>query len=242
MENIKKIVLALLVVALIAVAAVAGTFAYLTDTDSADNVMTLGKVKIKLVENYTQDSKLLPGVDVNKDVQIKNTGDTDAWVWYTYAIPAALDNDDASKNVLHVNHAGRNWLGYQDNQKYWADGQTEATPVYECWMVDKYVTKNVNIDGVIYNVYAVLYNGPLAAGDTTTIGLTKVYLDTKVDYNETDGYIIVKDGVVTPTGLNADEVKIIVTAYAIQADGFTNVIDAYAAYAGQWGLTVPTNP
>lgn len=242
MKNIKKVVLVLLVVALIAVAAVAGTFAYLTDTDSADNVMTLGKVKIELIEEYTANSKLLPGVDVNKDVQIKNTGDNDAWVWFTYAIPAALDDEDAANSVLHVNFPGKNWFGYQNDRKYWDDGQTAPTPEDQCWHVAEYVTNGVEIDGVIYNVYASLYHGTLAAGETTTIGLTKVYLDTKVDYNETDGYIIVKDGVVTPTGLNADEVKIIVTAYAIQADGFTNVIDAYAAYAGQWGLTVPTNP
>ena len=41
---------------------------------------------------------------------------------------------------------------------------------------------------------------------------------------------------------DANPVKIIVNAYAIQADGFENVTEAYAAYADQWGLSVSTNP
>lgn len=242
----KYILIAVSAILLVSISVV-GTLAFLTDKESVTNVFTVGKVDIKIIEDFKEsEAKLVPGNNINKDVQIENVGDNAAYVWYTYAIPAALDNADASLNILHINHAGRNWLGYQNETKYWEDGQTTATPENKCWMVDKYVTYNVDVnnDGVLYNVYSVLYNGVLAVGETTTVGLTNVYFDTNVDY--VDGsYAIVENGVVTPINYdfsNPDAVKLIITAYAIQADGFENVVDAYAAYAGQWGLTVPTNP
>jgi predicted ribosomally synthesized peptide with SipW-like signal peptide len=239
----KKYILIAVSAVLLVALSVGTTVAFLTDRDETVNVFTVGSVEIELVEDYVQNSKLVPGKDINKDIQIENKGDNAAWVWYTYAIPAALDNDSAANNVVHINHAGRNWLGYQENQNYWENGQTEPTDPSDCWIVDAYVTKNVSIDGILYNVYTVLYNGILQAGEITTVGLTNVYLDSKVDYNINDGkYYLVENGVVTPINHDLAEVKIIVNAYAIQADGFTSVQEAYAAYAGQWGLTVPTNP
>ena len=149
---------------------------------------------------------------------------------YTYAIPAVLDSDDASKNIIHINHAGRNWLGYQNNEKYWAEGQTAATPEDQCWIVDYEVKKNVDIDGILYNVYTVLYNGTLDAGEETTIGMTKVYCDTKVDYDNENGvYTLYGEDI----GFDLNNVKIIVTAYGIQAATFETVQDAYAAYNAQ---------
>ena len=241
----KKYILIAVAALLLVSISVVGTVAFLTDKEESVNVFTVGKVNIEIVEDFVQDSKLVPGVNINKDVQIENLGDNDAWVWFTYAIPAELDDIDASLNILHTNFAGKNWLGYQDNQNYWEDGQTTATPEDQCWRVAEYVTYGVEIDGILYNVYASLYNGILAAGETTTVGLTNVYFDNKVDYDEDrDCYVLVENGVVTDINydFDANPVKIIVNAYAIQADGFTTVTEAYAAYAGQWGLTVPTNP
>lgn len=242
----KKLMSTLLVVAITAGIAIGGTVAYLTDRDSKANVFTVGNVSVRLDETFVEENaNLVPGKDIKKEVKVTNTGANDAWVWYTYAIPKALDTaNDASKNVLHVNHAGANWLGYQNNSSYWADGQTVATPENQCWIVDYNPAGNgapvgsyTDDKGVVYNVYAVLYNGKLASGDTTTVGMTKVYMDTKVDIDVDGKWYFVENG--TATALDWDSTKtgpvIYVTAYAIQTDGFNTVQDAYAAYQTQWG-------
>ena len=231
----KKKILAISLVVCLAVIAIAGaTLAYFTDTDDATNVFTSEKVDITLNEVFDEENaQLIPGVDIQKDVTISLSEDSvESYVWYTYAIPAVLDdaNDQAINNIIHVNHAGRNWLGYQNNQKYWAEGQTSATPEDQCWIIDNVVIEQKEIDGVLYNVYAVLYNGTLDAGEETTIGMTKVYCDTKVDFdNETGKYTINGQDI----GFDLNNVKIIVTAYGIQAATFDTVQEAYAAYNAQ---------
>ena len=67
-----------------------GSLAYLTDRDADVNVFTMGNVDIELVEDFTQGSELIPGVKINKDAHIENTGKNDAWVWMTVAIPENL--------------------------------------------------------------------------------------------------------------------------------------------------------
>ncbi len=242
----KKIISLLLVIALTAALSIAGTLAYLTDKDSEVNVFTVGEVDIEVQEQFAQNSVLTPGVDVNKDVQIKNIGENEAWVWYTYAIPTALDTpEDASGNVLHVNHAGATWLDYRNNQSYWADDQTEAIPEDQCWIVDYNPAGDgnpvgtVTVDGIDYNVYAVLYNGTLVKEEVTTVGMTKVYLDTKVDVIDGKWYLV-KDGVATEIAWDSAKApQIIVEAFAIQADGFETVQEAYEAYQEQWEATAP---
>lgn len=236
----KKKIIVLAIVACLALTAIAGaSLAYFTDTEEAENVFTSGKVDITLNEVFDEETaQLIPGVDIEKDVTITLSEDSvESYVWYTYAIPSALDNDDASKNIVHVNHAGRNWLAYRENSKYWAEGQTEATPEDQCWIVDYEVKKNVVIDQVEYNVYTALYNGTLGAGEETTVGMTKVYCDTKVDYdNATGKYTLYGEDI----GFDLNNVKIIVTAYAIQAATFEDVEAAYAAYNAQME-SIPEN-
>lgn len=236
----KKKIIVLAIVACLALTAIAGaSLAYFTDTEEAENVFTSGKVDITLNEVFDEETaQLIPGVDIEKDVTITLSEDSvESYVWYTYAIPSALDNDDASKNIVHVNHAGRNWLAYRENSKYWAEGQTEATPEDQCWIVDYEVKKNVVIDQVEYNVYTALYNGTLEAGEETTVGMTKVYCDTKVDYdNATGKYTLYGEDI----GFDLNNVKIIVTAYAIQAATFEDVEAAYAAYNAQME-SIPEN-
>lgn len=237
----KKIVVIALVVSLAVMAIAGASLAYFTDTDDATNVFTSGKVDITLNEEFDEETaQLIPGVDIQKDVTISLSEDSvESYVWYTYAIPAVVDNadGDASLNIIHVNHAGRNWLGYQDDEKYWAEGQNTATPAENCWIIDNKVIDTIEVDGVTYNVYVVLYNGTLTAGEETTVGMTKVYCDTKVDFdNETGKYTVNGQDI----GFDLNNVKIIVTAYGIQAATFDSVQDAYAAYTAQMA-EIPEN-
>ena len=83
----KKIVSLCLVVCLLATAVIGGTLAYFTDTDEADNVMTIGSVNIEQIEqqrNYDADGKAVGLVDFVPGKQLipivgSAQGEKDAW-------------------------------------------------------------------------------------------------------------------------------------------------------------------
>lgn len=239
----KRIITICLALAILASLAAGASLAFFTDTDNATNTFTTGKVDIKLYETFDPDNaKLLPGANVNKDVYIElEDGSEDAYVWYEWLIPSALDSTDNStglNNILHVNSAGSTWDMYREESKYWADDQKEALPLEKTWDHDPEEELNLGVgsqgfigketvDGVEYNVYLALYHGKLSTGEKTTIGMTNVYLDKKVD---TDGNSFTVNGK-SVWDVNT-QIKIIVRAYGIQAKGFDNVYDAYKAYNG----------
>lgn len=244
----KKNFFTLLVVVLLAVVAIGGMLAYLTDRDSEVNVFTSGDVKIDLVEDYAQGSKLVPGIDIKKEAYIENTGTNDAYVWMTIAVPSGLDTvGNASKNVLHWNTPGAFWEGYHDKQTYidsaiaagYLPAGSTGVAKDATWNVNSAVDvqKNVAINGENYNVYTLLYNKVLVPGEKTNLGLSKVYLDGHVDC--LDGkYYWIENGVATEIPYEGDlaDAKVYVSAYAIQAENFDNVKAAYDAYQGQWGV------
>lgn len=220
----KKTWAIVLSVVLVLALAITGTFAWLTDRDSDVNVFTWGNVDITLNEDFEQGATLVPGKDIEKDVTVTNTGKSDAWVWVKIAMPAVLDNDDASKNVIHFNYKAESVADGLWNWK--KDG---------AWNV----AKDVEIDGVKYNVYTVLYDTILAPGATTAhSAMTKVYLDKAVDIDPDGNLHKVKSGIATAVGwnINTDGLPMIyVSAYATQAEGFATAAAAYDAYQTQWG-------
>ena len=202
----KKIIAWLLVVVMTASICVAGTLAYLTDRDSEANVFTAGDVNIGLDEDFIDNSTLLPGVEVNKDVQIENNGPNEAYVWYTYAVPAALDA------YLEV--------AFAENSAWKAPIEVGEKSVGD----------------VAYKYYAVLHNAPIAAGVVTEQSMDAVTLFSGVDVAPNGDLYVVENGVTTPLNWNIDDDHIIyVDAYAIQADGFDSVVAAYNAFQAQWG-------
>ena len=249
----KKITAIFLCVALVAIAIVGASLAYFTDKDEATNTFTMGNVKIDLQETFDPDTAVLrPGSQttnkIEKKVWIENTGTEDAYVWYEWYIPSALDSTDGStgtNNVLHVNSNGNSWDKYRENSKFWKEGQTESLPLEQTWDHDPETElgltvgpegfiRTETIDDIQYNVYLVLYHGVLAEGEKTTVAMNGAYLDSKVD-NAVDA-----DGKVyyTINGKPIDydftqKINIIVKAYGIQAAGFADVYAAYTAYEAQ---------
>lgn len=247
----KKILSLCLVTALAATAIVGGTMAYFTDTDAETNVFVTGKVDIDLEENFTQESKLLPGKENAKEKEVwieLEDGSEDSYVWYTWKIPAVLDSTDGTtgtNNIVHVNSYGRTWDTYRDNDKYWIEGQTAALPLEQTWDHDPDVEMSTlggpqgfigteTIEGIKYNVYLVLYHGKLSndeGGQTkTTIAMSQVYMDAGVDTKTVEGNTVYVDK--NGNEINFDftkNINIIVNAYAIQAEGFADVYEAYAA-------------
>ena len=207
----KKMIAWLLVVVLTAGIAIGGTLAYLTDRDSEANVFTTGDVDITLEEEFEQGSELLPGKDIEKNVQIKNEGPNDAYVWYTYAVPQGLE-----QGLILEFTEGTNWSA----------GALIGTK---------------EVDGVTYNVYASKYSTAVAAGETTAVGLTKVTMNPAVDITPEGDAYLVDNGQTTPLNWNINNTEnpiIFVNAYAIQTQDFADVDAAYAAFATQWGNMV----
>ena len=249
----KKLTAVALVVCMLAIMLVGASLAYFTDKDEEVNTFTMGNVKIDLKETFDEENAVLrPGSQstnkIEKKVWIQNTGSENAYVWYEWYIPSALDSIDGStgtNNVLHVNSNGNSWDKYRENSNYWPQGQEKALPLERTWDHDPEVELNLNVGpegyirteevgGVKYNVYLVLYHGVLKPTEETTVAMNGAYLDSKVD-NAIDA-----NGTVyyTINGKKIDydftkNINIIVKAYGIQAAGFADVYAAYNAYQAQ---------
>jgi len=221
----KKILTLCLVVCLAATAIVGGTLAYFTDTDNETNVFTTGDVEIDLIETFDPDNaKLMPGIDINKDVFVKNEGTETAYVRVHLAFPSMLDSGSedepqyaAYNNLLHWNftkaavadgkwnfNANKDGANYPGNGGTWNEYQAE-------------------IEGILYNVYVATYETVLGSGETTPVeAITNVYLDVNTT-NEQMAEI---------TKVLGANPKVLVFAEGGQEAGFT---DAYTALDTQFG-------
>lgn len=203
----KKYLIAAVAIMLVAALAVGGTLAYMTDRDEATNTFTVGNVDITLNEVYTENSQLMPGVEINKDITISNTGINNAYVWYTFAIPTEL--------VPYL------IVKYEQNTAWTAPVQVAEG--------------KVDGNGIAYTVFVTMYTEEIAAGVETALGMTSVTLSPYIDIDPNGALHSVQAGVVTDINWNYETSPVIyVNAYGIQVEGFDNVQEAYDAYIGQW--------
>lgn len=260
----RKILLLALSLCMVAILAAGTTLAYLTDTEVETNVFTIGNVDITLTENF-ENNKLIPGIDVNKDVFVTNVGSEDAYVRVHIAIPTLLDSGDddnpmfaSYNNLLHWNQSiasmqkGKwNWHKtnmYSEHANYpgWPGNESENWNTYEA-----------TVDGVKYTVYIGTFETPLEKGEKTIDAITNVYLDASLDNVHIENILD-----------ELGEIRILVAAEAVQAAGFkdawdafekaqkdanksdgmnivnlpTNLIDyIYNGHAGEGGVTTDTN-
>lgn len=168
-----------------------GAFAYFTDADQAVNTFTVGSVKIDLQEpgfNEDEGTGITPGKTVEKDPQVLNTGNNDAYVYMQIGIPTA--------NVVTVN----------------AGGTKKAAALTELfsYTVNNGWTQVGNMEAKdSLNVYTYAYTGD-SAGTLERLpagNLSESLFDSVTFAN------IVED-----QGLENAKKEITVTAFAIQAD------------------------
>ena len=254
----KSFLMAAIAVMLVAVLVVGGTLAYFTDTKSATNTFTMGNVSIDLkeqqkgengLEPFEQNKQLVPGKSndgnaVSKIVTVTNTSkDNAAWVWVELKIPAYLVSNEyptnESKNALHWNSYGCFNVEYNAGN-YWklatSDGIVDADHNVTdpkmvavgdgLWNDYKYVGK-VTENGTEYVVIRTTMAKTLPAGKTSLPCLAQVYMDWRVTMSADGSMYNLPDGRTISTELPWN---VIVTAYAIQADGFNTVDEAVAAY------------
>lgn len=260
--NMKKTLALCLTIAICATMALGGTLAYLTDTEEAVNIMTVGRVDIELIEqqrdengeleDFEQGKQLLPIVGsaqgekdkwgmptaenyVDKVVTVENTGNTPAWVRVITAVPVALEDEvSASKNALHWNNGDRFDINGTGayNNAKIADYNAKVNLRYVDDAGNRLVT---TVDGVDYYIYIFTYQDQLPAKTTTEYAtMMGFYLDEKVDWDDETGKYTL-NGVVIDYDF-AQGVKIPVVAQAVQADGFDTAEEAFTASG------LPTNP
>lgn len=256
--NRKKLVALIMVLALAFTTLVGGTLAYFTDDDDAINTFTIGNVEIDLFETPdddgdgewdNQEANLVPGVDIDKNVWVKNTGSNPAYIRVHLAIPSELDDGnpkfESFKNFVHWNFSKESVV---DGQWNWHATNTDSDhATMKGWPGNGgdwnyYETKIGDKD---YSVYVATYETAVPAdGITGTEAITKVYLDATVDgeyvYDDNGKRtgIIYKDdngNIVEYTLEEAADIQILVVAEATQVDTFTDAYNALDTAFGKPG-------
>ncbi len=188
------------------------------DGDDQSNLDAIG---VPVAKNY-----------VDKIVTVKNTGSEAAYIRAYFAIPAALDSADPSKNVLHYNDGNRYLTAEENNNKPgWF-----STAGYEWkWAETPF---QATIDGIKYNVYYADFYQAVPAGETTYRFLTGVYLDKSFDMKD-DGAYAFGQKLTLDEGWDWSKVSCPVFAVAVQAEGFGSASEAMDAAFGAnynpWG-------
>lgn len=245
----KKILSIALVVAMIAIIA-AGSFAYFTDTKSAENTFTVGNVKIQLLESslhrenagvangQTSDSELWSDVDMlgsgntNKykagdsfytDDQIKD----DAKVYKCDGVKLAPG--ESYHKMPYVLNTGSNDAYIRIRVMFPAALDTAIlnSSMYTQTALNKgeftmdYKT-SVDRGGITYNVYEFTRVEPLAPNEMTYWNVWgTVHMDSDVTNAEIENLV--------PNG----KYNVLVEADAIQAEGFADAAAAFAAFDAQ---------
>jgi len=217
----KALLLSLCAVLLVA-ASVLGTMAYLTDTKTVTNTFTVGSVGIKLDEadvklDGTLDTDtrvqaneyhLLPGHTYIKDPTVTvNAGSEDAYV----RMIVTVENIDQLKNALPNSDVTTKYYG--------TDNTFLLQMLCGGWNPDiwQYEGYNESSDGKTGN-YEFRYYQAVAKSINATVLDDLFEAITVPGEIDNDHITYLKD------------VKIVVNAHAIQADGFANADEAWEAF------------
>lgn len=124
--NAKKKILAVALAASMAVLAVGGSsLAYFTDTDSADNVFTVGNIDVVLTEpNWNAEGEkeaenMYPGEPVAKDPTVTNEGANPAVVRIKVTLPGDKDYGLQYRTDYVTGKLGDNWVDGGDGYFYY---------------------------------------------------------------------------------------------------------------------------
>ncbi len=226
-----------LALALSIAAAVSGTLAYLTDTETTTNVMAVGNVDIELTEwergNQAGKETLdtLAGMELNAFkngdkplypavLMTDSVAEAKGTMWSSDEVVGVVDKIVQVKNVGASNAYFRTIVAFEA-----FDGMDELLHIN--WNETDYAwsegTEAFLDDGNRYMVYYGVYQDVLAAGETAPMSLLQVYLDPEAD-----------NSAVAQLG---SEYEIKVAAQAVQTNNFDAVFssamengqDGYAA-------------
>jgi len=233
----KKLLAVALTASISAGAAVAGTVAYLQDTDEDVNVMTLGNVDIEQIEeqrvdpakngtltaddieSFKQGKPLLPYVDENLTDPQKDD-------WEDITFPNGKTNklfigDNAIDKFIAVSNTGKSdayvrtiiALEAPTDKIDLAFNSTD-------WKMDKTASAvKITVDGVNYDLFVCYYKEVLAPKETTPYSLLQVLLDGTATNDDVAAY--------------GDTYDVLALSQAVQTAGFDSAADALNAAFGE---------
>ena len=237
MKNAKRIVALALVLALTVAGSIAGTIAYLKDTDEAQNTFTVGNVDITLDEADVEEGEnadgffsyvekedadrvqsnkyedLVPGSTICKDPTVTNVGTQDAYIRVTLK----HNNNAAIFNYFTEESFMNSVVGLKETMAL-------AEHMDVAWKLDD-GTYGENADNVRdyadvlaedEKVYVFYFKDALAPEEFITL-FTEINVPTAFDNAEMAAF---------------EDLVIDITADAIQANGFDDVMEAFDAFDG----------
>lgn len=216
-----------------------GTLAYLQDSDSDVNVMTLGSVYIEQIEqewnadktelvDFTQAKPLYPYVG---DLGWTNTENPE---YRRFTMSNVVDKYVSVKNTGKSEAYVRTIFAFEQDAKDMIGISTNSVNGDEfdfpgMWKWD-YSVGVVEIAGYNYNVFVATHTEPLAAGETTIPSLLQVYLNKDAGNEEVENLDGNKNGTY----------DILVVSQAVQTAGFTSAEEALNAAFG--AISVDNHP
>ena len=229
MSKLKKVLLMCTAYVLVAALAIGGTIAYLQDSDSDVNVMTLGNVKIQQIEQQRVDDKdnqtilekfenykpLYPAVFEGSSI---NWAPENEWVNAgDQAWKVVADNANVVDKFVTVKNTGksdayvRTLIAYEGNEEYGPKG-AYIHIVTNGSNVDPQMPNNfvgyITVDKVEYTVFEYVYPVALAADETSIPSLKQVYMNKAADNDVVSYY--------------GDTYDILVISQAVQSKGFND--------------------
>ena len=200
---------------LVGALAVGGTMAYLTDSESATNTFTVGKVDVALTEpnypgNDSPDVKdLVPNQEVQKDPKVTNVGVNDAIVFMSVEVPV--------KDVTLVKADGTKGAK-EKTELFWLKDTTDTQGIYANHFSDQWMEltskgeKDLTAGNT--NTYVFAYKTAVAKDAATDSLFDKIQLKNVIENEVTAG----------------EAQNVVVNTYAIQAsevlEGNTDLTDA----------------
>ena len=163
---------------------------------------------------------MVPGRGVAKCPYVVNTGANDAYIRIRVMVPSAANNDFVEANLGGV--ITNQWCSSSISTGEFIDGKGGG------WNNAPAIERNVEKDGVEYDVYTFTRKEPLAPGAMTEwnvwnfIGISKDATAEDIQKAVTAGAITATDDTLT--------LNVLVEADAIQAEGFADAAAAWAAF------------
>ena len=214
----KILLLTLCAVALVA-ASVLGTLAYLTSTDTVTNTFTVGKVQIKLDEAKVGEDgkaltgndaarvkansyKLLPGHEYDKDPMVTVLAGSEASyvrMLVTVTFGKTLPDEKLATDLdnIFTGYDAAKWI--RNAKQVTTDGEGDAAKT----VITYEYRYNATIDGIV-------------PATTTDSALPALFTGIQVPGDWTNDDLAALGGI-----------QINIVAQAIQADGFTDAVDAW---------------
>jgi len=247
--NSKSKKMTLLTICVLAVLIISGIFAYLTDTDDADNIFTVGKIDIQLNEEAWDEDNAVDFVanqSIDKNPSIENIGKNDAYVFLKVRVPMVKDAAINANNTDDVQHqtlsqdavfeavpAARQIGGdiYREMFTLQKNTGTELAPVYKQLVTSTETSDSSKITNADWFEVTNYVETNEAANGNTVVYLTHVYAyKTAIAKTVETSTLFDQIKVSNFTG-NAD-VTVDQIEGASPADGQHILLNAYAVQSG----------